>query len=275
MQPDFRWHPAINIRRSRRQYDQLHKIEPEKVDCLSKVCREFTPYSSARVEFIPEPPDDIFSNALGFYGNIRGAPSFLAFIGDTSDPNIQEKVGYTGEAAMLEATALGLGTCWVALTYNSKAAHSILKLGKNEKLICVSPVGYAIDKIGIEEKAYTAFGANHQRKPLSSLVSGLTEAEWPGLIKAAVEAARLAPSAMNRQPWKFHIVDNSITISVQSPGLEFNVAKRLDCGIAMLHIEIGALSNGIKGNWEILRQPQVARFNFDNKTDTAKAPSRH
>jgi len=273
MQLDLRWHPAVNIRRSRRQYDRSHKIEIEKSERLLKVCREFRPYPSARVEFIPEPPDDIFSNAVGFYGNIKGATSFLAFIGDMSDPNVQEKVGYTGEAAILEATALHLGTCWVALTYNSKVAHSILKLGKDEKLICVSPAGYATDKITIEEKAYTAFGANHQRKPLSSLVSGLTEAEWPGWIKAAVEAARLAPSAMNRQPWKFHIADNSITISVESPGLEFNVAKRLDCGIAMLHIETGALSKGAKGYWEILRQPLVGKFTVDKNADGSKDPS--
>ncbi len=38
------------------------------------------------------------------------------------------------------------------------------------------------------------------------------------------------------------------------------MAKRLDCGIAMLHIELGALSKGVKGRWELLKQPQVARF---------------
>jgi len=38
------------------------------------------------------------------------------------------------------------------------------------------------------------------------------------------------------------------------------VAKRLDCGIAMQHIELGALSQGIHGRWELLKKPQVARF---------------
>jgi hypothetical protein len=215
------------------------------------------------MEFISEPPDDIFANALVFYGNIKRAPAFLAFVGDTSDPNLQEKMGYSGEAAVLEATSLGLGTCWVALTYNAKAVKSLVKLGQNEKLICVSPVGYTNKTRSVEDTIYSGFGANHERKPLPGMVSGLAEPGWPDWARAAVEAGRLAPSAMNRQPWSFHIAKDSITVSVKNRGMEFNVAKRLDCGIAMLHIELGALSEGVKGHWELLKQPQVGKFSVE------------
>ena len=261
MQLDLNWYPAINTRRSRRQYDRSHKIEPDKVSRLLDVCTNFRPYPSARVEFVPEPPDDIFANALGFYGNIKGAPSFLAFIGDMSDPNVQEKTGYTGEAAVLEATALGLGTCWVALTYNARAVKSIIKLEKNEKVICVSPVGHITERWSFKEKALGGFGSNHHRKPLLSMVSGLPEASWPGWARSAVEAARLAPSAVNRQPWGFDVQERSITLSVKSRGPQFNVDMRLDCGIAMLHLELGAMSCGATGSWDFLTHPQVARFN--------------
>jgi hypothetical protein len=172
-------------------------------------------------------------------------------------------MGYIGEAAVLEATALGLGTCWVALTYNAKAVKSLVKLGQNEKLICVSPVGYTTETWSFEEKAYSVFGAYHQRKPLQGMVSGLAETGWPDWAKAAVEAARLAPSAMNRQPWGFDIDKNSITVSIKDRGPEFNVARRLDCGIAMLHIELGALSKGASGRWELLKQPQVGKFTVE------------
>jgi hypothetical protein len=92
------------------------------------------------------------------------------------------------------------------------------------------------------------------------MVSGLAEPGWPEWAKAAVEAARLAPSAINRQPWTFHIENKSITVAVKDRGPEFNVARRLDCGIAMLHIELGALSKGAHGKWELLKSPQVARL---------------
>ncbi len=257
------WYPAINARRSRRAYDRSKTIGTEVKKKLHDVCSSFRPFGSVRVEFISEPPDDVFANALGFYGNIKGAPAFLAFIGDMSDPNAQEKMGYSGEAAVLEATSLGLGTCWVALTYNAKAVRSLVKIGQNEKLICVSPVGYTTATWSFEEKAISGFGAYHQRKPLQSMVSGLAETGWPDWARSAVEAARLAPSAMNRQPWGFGIEKSSITVSIKDRGPEFNVARRLDCGIAMLHIELGALSKGAVGHWELLKQPQVAKFTID------------
>jgi hypothetical protein len=49
-------------------------------------------------------------------------------------------------------------------------------------------------------------------------------------------------------------------VSVDSPGLDFGVSKRIDCGIAMLHLEMGLLAQGIHGAWEFLEPPQVAKF---------------
>jgi hypothetical protein len=136
----------------------------------------------------------------------------------------------------------------------------MIKLAGTEKLLAVSPVGYTEEKWTFEEKMFTAFGAMHKRKPLSSMVTGIEEPQWPKWARAAAEAARLAPSATNRQPWNFTIEKDSITISIKSTGMEFNVSKRLDCGIAMLHIELGALKCGVHGDWELLKKPQVARF---------------
>ncbi len=255
-----KWYPAINARVSRRNYEKGKPITADAGQRLQEVCSGFRPYSDVRVEFVAEPPDDVFANAVGFYGNIKGAPAFLAFIGDISDPNVQEKTGYTGEAIILEATALGLGTCWVALTYNARRVKSLIKLQRSEEIICVSPVGYTSDKWSFQEIVISGFGSNHQRRPLQSMVSGLPAGKWPDWAQAAVEAARLAPSAMNRQPWDFRVEEDGITVSVKGRGPEFNVAMRLDCGIAMLHIELGALSRGVAGSWELLTHPQVARF---------------
>jgi len=36
--------------------------------------------------------------------------------------------------------------------------------------------------------------------------------------------------------------------------------KKLDCGIAMLHLEVGALYSGVKGHWEYLLDPEIAKF---------------
>ena len=51
-------------------YDKSKTIGAEVKNMLHEVCSGFRPYSGVRVEFISEPPDDIFANALVFYGNI-------------------------------------------------------------------------------------------------------------------------------------------------------------------------------------------------------------
>jgi len=76
----------------------------------------------------------------------------------------------------------------------------------------------------------------------------------------ALEAARLAPSAINRQPWSFHVEPGNITVSVRSTGPEFGISKRLDCGIAMLHIEVAAMTCGVRGQWDFFEPSKVAQF---------------
>jgi hypothetical protein len=67
---------------------------------------------------------------------------------------------------------------------------------------------------------------------------------------------------VNRQPWLFLLDKNSITVAVNDKKLrrESTMSKRLCCGIAMLHIDIAARTAGVKGEWEFLNPPGVARF---------------
>jgi hypothetical protein len=95
---------------------------------------------------------------------------------------------------------------------------------------------------------------------ISKLARGLPREEWPDWVNPSLEAARRAPSAANRQPWGFDVQDDGITVFVRTAGPEFNVSKRLDCGIAMLHLEVAALDSGCRGKWEFLPSPQVAKF---------------
>ncbi len=137
---------------------------------------------------------------------------------------------------------------------------SLVEIKSNERVLAVTPVGYARRFESLEEKLMTGFGRTHRRVPISRLLNSLAQDSLPEWIRASIQAARLAPSAVNRQPWGFHVEDNSITVFVRTGGPEFNVSKRLDCGIAMLHIEVAALNCGVRGDWQFLKAPQVARF---------------
>ena len=257
--PYSRWYSAVSKRRSRRQFD-TKPVDADTLATLSSICLEFRPTQHTRAELFDDPPESLYRGIVGPYGQIRGAPSFIAFIGDMSSPYVHEETGYTGEGIILEATALHLNTCWVGGFFNSQIATSFAGIGKKEKILAVTPVGYATEKQSIEEKLVTGFGLTHRRKKLSSMVTGLQETEWPEWVRAGIESARLAPSAINRQPWSFHVEANSIIVSVNRLGREFGIAKRLECGIAMLHIEIAAGNCGIQGEWQLLEAPAVARF---------------
>lgn len=51
---------------------------------------------------------------------------------------------------------------------------------------------------------------------------------------------------------------NTITVAVDNLHDTYNIPKRLDCGIAMLHLELGALAAGVTGTWEFLLPPRAA-----------------
>ncbi|MBM3156986.1 MAG: nitroreductase [Chloroflexi bacterium] len=259
--PFHGWHVAIFQRRSRRRYDST-PLEPAQLDNLKAICREFRPFPQARAELIDASPDEILRGAIGSYGKIKGAPTLIAFIGDMKDPHVHEKVGYTGEGIILEATAMGLSTCWVggSIFFRRGVAASLLGIRKQEKVLAVTPVGRPVGEPTREETAMTGFGLFHKRKPLVKIVTGLESGKQPHWVRSALDAARLAPSAVNRQPWRFHVEVDSITVSMDNPALNLGISKRLDCGIAMLHIEVAALDNKVKGEWQLLTDPKVARF---------------
>lgn len=258
--PFSRWYPSITRRRSRRHFDESRPIETDKLSALDAVCKRFKPFSNARSCLVTESAESVFRGIVGGYGKIKDAPAFIAFIGNMDSVSVQEEVGYTGEGIILEATALGLDTCWVAGFFSRGKVASLIEIKSNERVLAVTPVGYARGGESFFEKLMAGFGRNHRRLPVSRLVG---EVEWDELsqwVREAIQAARLAPSAMNRQPWGFDVEDGSIVVRIRSHGPELTVSKRLDCGIAMLHIEVTALSRGVRGQWQLLKSPQVARF---------------
>jgi nitroreductase len=258
--PFSRWHDAVSKRRSIRQY-ATKPVEADRLEAMRRVCAEFQPFQAVRAVLVADPAEDIFRGIPGGYGKVSGAAALVAFVGNMRSADVQEALGYTGEGVILEATALGLATCWVGGFFSPKRAAAIAKVAPNERVLAVTPIGYPREGSPLQERAMSRFGRNWQRRPLSDLVSGLEEKDWPAWIKTALEAARLAPSATNRQPWRFQVDKNSITVSADSAlNPTMVVSKRLDCGIAMLHIEIGALTSGVRGSWDLLKSPQVAHF---------------
>jgi nitroreductase len=105
------WYNAIFRRYSNRQYNGK-PVEDELLTRLEKVSDEFRPFQGVRSQVVREPEHDVFKGLIGTFGKVIGAVHYIAFI---KNPTLisESVIGYMGEGIILEATALGLNTCWV------------------------------------------------------------------------------------------------------------------------------------------------------------------
>lgn len=249
-----RWFAALEQRKSRRRYTSKN-IESKTLNQMQEACENFQPFQEARGVLIRKSDPAIFQWIAGRYGLITGAPSFLAFVGQSNGDRVQEKVGYTGQGLILEATALGLSTCWVGGTFQRQKALDLIPLREGEELVAVSALGYVGEEKTFKEKAISIMARSHRRLPLTTI--GHDFSNWPRWAQKGLEAVQFAPSAVNRQPWRFQYKDSEVIIS-PTPGP--NPFKRLDCGIAMLHFELGVRQATEKGRWEFTLEPDIGRF---------------
>lgn len=263
------WLAAVARRNSRRTFDTTPAAAAA-LDDIEALCQRLRPYPDARVVLVREPAADIFKGIIGSYGKVTGSPHALLFIADKRGPFADQHLGYTGEAVVLEATAQSLSTCWIGGFFDPTRAESLVSLTAHERILAVSPLGVAASLTSGTERAMTGMAGSSKRKPLDALAPAGTTG-WPTWAVAALETARLAPSAVNRQPWRFRWDDaangGSLVISADSRWEMPKVTKRLDCGIAMLHVEIAALSCGVIGSWTDLSSGlDVARFSPAEKS---------
>jgi hypothetical protein len=143
--PVARWTAAAHARRSRRSYGPEPINGPEAAR-LEEFCRAFTPFEGARTVLVAAAPPKIFTGwLLGVYGKVA-SPSALVFVGDRRRSEAPARAGYTGEAAVLEATALGLGTCWIGGGVRRGQVTSLLGLAPHEHVYSISALGYAPEK---------------------------------------------------------------------------------------------------------------------------------
>lgn len=241
------WLAAVERRVSRRAYDGS-PVSEQTLDELGLTCSAISArFSEARVVLLTTPPAGLFTGVVGGYGSVKGAVHAMLIVADTQAPSAQRRAGWAGEAAILEATALGLDTCWVAGFFDPRVAAQATDLAPGERVFAATPVGHARESSTVAERGMRLMARAHARKPLDTIAPG--SAGWPQWARAAVECARLAPSAMNRQPWRFRLDGGALVVSRDNAGEVPKVTKALDCGIATLHAELAAHRYGAPGSW--------------------------
>lgn len=203
---------VMRARHSVRQYSSK-KIEGEKKEILTALINECNKDSGLNIQIIFDEPK-CFDSMMAHYGKFSGVENYIALVGNKG-AGLEEKAGYYGEKIVLKAQELGLNTCWVAMTHGKSAA----KINKGEKLACIIALGYGVTQ-----------GEAHKNKPAEQLCN--FSSNMPDWFSKGMEAALLAPTAMNQQKFYFTLENGEVSVKA---GKGFYV--KMDLGIVKYHFE--------------------------------------
>ena len=208
---------AMGVRHSVRSYTD-RRIEGEVRAKLESYIAQCNAECGLHMQLVCDEPK-AFSGMLAHYGKFSGVRNYIVLAGRKT-PDLDEKCGYYGEKIVLHAQSLGLNTCWVAMTYSKK--NVAVRLEKDEKLCIVIAIGYG-----------KTSGTAHKSKAREAVMSNVSNApEW---FLKGIDAALLAPTAMNQQKFAFSLNGNKVSAKA---GIGFY--SKIDLGIAKCHFELGA-----------------------------------
>lgn len=248
---------TIRERHSVREYDG-GPLDQAEFDALGAVVEEYARESGLDIQLVGDNPE-VF-NVIARFGLIRGCRTHIAFVVDdgkagdaTSGANaaangateadcvemrgarrtaVDEAIGYWGQKIVLAAQDMELNTCWCALC-SSKKSRAVVAPGKKIRLIIA--VGHGKTQ-----------GFSRKTKSVEAL-SSVECAKAPAWFAAAMEAAQLAPTAMNNQNFKITLLSDGKTVRIDAPQSGLNV---IDEGIVRCNFEIAANELGADWRWE-------------------------
>ena len=181
-------------------------------------------------------------------------------------PHAEEAFGYSFERIVLFAESLGVGTTWIAGTMDRSAFETAAGVGPGEVMPCVSPLGYPAKKMSLREGVMRKGVRADSRIAFGELffendaLSPLTP-EKAGDLRDVFEAVRLAPSAVNKQPWRIvlcgdraHFYECPNKGRVSADGWDI---QKIDMGIALCHFALAAEERGVKTGFEI-EDPKIS-----------------
>ena len=210
------WMDLMRARHSVRQY--LDRPIPGEVRAaLNARAAALNAEGGLNMQLIYDEPA-CFSSRLAHYGKFENANNYIALVGRKA-PDLEERCGFYGEELVLEAQALGLNTCWVALTHGKSRAA----VAEGEKEVIIISLGYGRTQ------------GSPRRSKAARDVSNLSD-DSPEWFRRGVEAALLAPTAVNQQKFRFERDGDRVTVKAGRVGTQLKV----DLGIVKCHFELGA-----------------------------------
>lgn len=198
---------------------------------------------------------------LGTYGVIKGAQYFLTAICQKDDLSLIA-LGYSLEKVILYCTSIGLGTVWLGGTFKKSDFAKAIELQDDEIMPIVSPVGYEGGRkslfaivVGRNRNKRNSFSHSFFNRDFNT---PLTEVD-AGEYFEPLEMVRLAPSSLNKQPWRIVKEDDKIHFYFA----DNKGSTIIDMGIALCHFHLTAIENNLKGEFKFIdSKKKNENFNY-------------
>lgn len=240
---------TIGARQSVRTFKPMPLL-PDEINAVQRLIDAATDPFGGRCEIRLQQFDIKGPARPGTYGVVRGASHYL-LMAYADDEVSALSAGYRMERVVLGATAMGLGTCWIAGTLRSGQFDRGQQWPAGLSLKIVSPIGHPADKRSLLERiARRAIGSDG-RKPFGELFSDTAFGQPlapDSLYAHPLAMLRLAPSSTNSQPWRAVVDGRTVHFYTRSSG---HLAT-LDCGIALCHFHLAAQEAGLCGAFHTL-----------------------
>ena len=215
---------AILARHSVRAYRE-QPLTDEHASALEQKIAQLNLDGHLHIQLIRNEPK-AFLGPFARYGKFSHVTDYLVMAGVKAE-DLDERIGYYGEQLVLMAQTLGMNTCWVGLSYTKVPGTYVLDEG--EVIKAYIAIGYGETQ-----------GATHKIKRIAQVSNASdTTPEWFG---RGVEAALLAPTAVNQQKFSFEYLgmkEGRHRVRAHK-GFSLIGYTHIDLGIAKYHFEVAA-----------------------------------
>lgn len=206
---------GVNARWSCRSYD--HPLSLGDWAALSYASERYR-LPGARL-VLQRVDEALFSGTLLSMNRVNGCTAVAVVVKDQGIVRSGMNAGILGESLCLEASSMGIASCWITGSYRRKLLE--VPVQAREQVLGIIALGWPKE----------AKPATRRRKALAGLCTS-DPAAWPEMVRHAAELVQQAPSAMNLQPWMMSYEQGCFAVDCAE-------RAQLDLGIALCHAEVG------------------------------------
>ena len=177
------------------------------------------------------------------------APYYMVFYSEEA-PRYLMNMGYLMEQMVLYMCSLGIATCFIGSNKIKKELHE-----KNHKKM----VG--ILAFGKSKGSHVRKQSEAKRLPMDELcIFKEVPRQW---MRQLLDAARLAPSSLNSQPWRFVVYDNRIHIFSKKHKTE-QLKKWDEVNFGIMFANLMTAAEELWLDVDLIRLEDISQKNFPN-----------